>query len=142
MTVKWYQNVEGVDGAVFKDPRRANSIFWGEGKWKNFILPLLPLERRTFVEIGCSAGLFLKLAMDAGFTNVIGIDADPDSLFLISETLFDFSLVAVDGIDKILRGTLIAPIPMASAVPVPASVWLFGSGLLGLIGIARRKKAA
>ena len=26
-----------------------------------------------------------------------------------------------------------------SAVPVPAAVWLFGSGLLGLIGLARRK---
>jgi len=26
-------------------------------------------------------------------------------------------------------------------VPVPAAVWLFGSGLLGLVGIARRKKA-
>ena len=29
-----------------------------------------------------------------------------------------------------------------SVVPVPAGVWLFGSGLLGLVGIARRKKAA
>lgn len=28
---------------------------------------------------------------------------------------------------------------MAPAVPVPAAVWLFGSGLLGLIGVARRK---
>jgi hypothetical protein len=28
-----------------------------------------------------------------------------------------------------------------SAVPVPAAVWLFGSGLLGLIGVARRKKS-
>jgi len=27
-----------------------------------------------------------------------------------------------------------------SAVPVPAAVWLFGSGLLGLVGVARRKK--
>ena len=26
-------------------------------------------------------------------------------------------------------------------VPVPAAVWLFGSGLIGLIGIARRKRA-
>lgn len=27
-------------------------------------------------------------------------------------------------------------------IPVPAAVWLFGSGLLGLVGIARRKKSA
>lgn len=31
--------------------------------------------------------------------------------------------------------------PAVSAVPVPAAVWLFGSGLLGLVGIARRKRA-
>ena len=30
----------------------------------------------------------------------------------------------------------------APQVPVPAAVWLFGSGLLGLVGVARRKKAA
>ena len=29
-----------------------------------------------------------------------------------------------------------------SAVPVPAAIWLFGSGLLGLVGMAGRKKAA
>jgi len=29
-----------------------------------------------------------------------------------------------------------------SAVPVPAAVWLLGSGLLGLVGIAGRKKVA
>jgi len=27
-----------------------------------------------------------------------------------------------------------------AAIPVPAAVWLFGSGLLGLIGVARRRK--
>ncbi len=32
---------------------------------------------------------------------------------------------------------LVAPSP----VPVPAAVWLFGSGLIGLAGMARRKKA-
>jgi len=30
---------------------------------------------------------------------------------------------------------------IASAVPLPSAVWLFGSGLIGLIGFAKRKKA-
>lgn len=32
--------------------------------------------------------------------------------------------------------------PGPAAVPIPAAVWLFGSGLLGLVGIARRRKAS
>ncbi len=35
------------------------------------------------------------------------------------------------------NGTLSTP----SAVPVPAAVWLFGSGLLGLMGVGRRRAA-
>ena len=31
--------------------------------------------------------------------------------------------------------------PVGPPIPIPAAVWLFGSGLLGLVGIARRKKA-
>jgi len=34
-----------------------------------------------------------------------------------------------------------AQLELVSSVPVPAAVWLFGSGLIGLIGVARRKKA-
>ena len=37
-----------------------------------------------------------------------------------------------------LEGTISGELP--SAVPIPAAVWLFSSGLIGLIGIARRKK--
>jgi hypothetical protein len=41
-----------------------------------------------------------------------------------------------------LTGTDFAFLIDTTAIPIPAAVWLFGSGLLGLIGIARRKKAA
>jgi hypothetical protein len=34
-----------------------------------------------------------------------------------------------------------ASLSRISAVPVPAAVWLFGSGLIGLLGMAKRKKA-
>lgn len=44
-----------------------------------------------------------------------------------------FTLVTVSG--EMLRVTSMSP----SAVPVPAAAWLFGSGLIGLIGVARRK---
>jgi len=30
---------------------------------------------------------------------------------------------------------------LVQAVPVPAAVWLFGSGLIGLVGLARRKRS-
>lgn len=71
---RWYQNVS-VEGAVYEGPERERSRFWNEGKWDNFVAPLLPTERRTFLDIGCNAGLMLKLARDAGFTKAIGIEA-------------------------------------------------------------------
>jgi hypothetical protein len=33
-------------------------------------------------------------------------------------------------------------VTLPAIVPVPAAVWLFGSGLLGLVAVARRKKSA
>jgi len=72
--MSWYQNIDGIKGAVFKDPNRKNSKYWNEGKWNNFIKPLLPKKRGTFIEIGCNAGLFLKMATNAGFKKVIGIE--------------------------------------------------------------------
>ena len=39
------------------------------------------------------------------------------------------------------EGNNVGPTAELTAVPVPPAVWLFGSGLLGMVGIARRKKA-
>lgn len=49
------------------------------------------------------------------------------------------STSATVGFDFVRDGAIYAF--QLQAVPVPAAVWLFGSGLLGLIGIAKRKKA-
>ena len=56
--------------------------------------------------------------------------------------LFRCSTGSVEGNDcQITNGNDFAPFSHdATVVPVPAAVWLFGSGLLGMVGIARRKK--
>ena len=59
---------------------------------------------------------YLFIAGEPGITNVNSILFSPDDLIQLSSF-------------------------QVEAVPVPASIWLFGSGLLGLVGVARRKKA-
>ncbi len=49
-------------------------------------------------------------------------------------------LANLAGVNSVFPGVGTA-LYRVSAVPVPAAVWLFGSGLLGLVGVARRKKA-
>jgi len=62
----------------------------------------------------------------------------------LSET--DFEIFYVEEFDTqgntIFMATGIVNSVSASPVPVPAAFWLFGSGLLGLTGIAIRKKTA
>ena len=48
---------------------------------------------------------------------------------------------AFPGFQPFFTGSLEKVADHPSAVPVPAAVWLMGSGLLGLIGVARRRKS-
>lgn len=48
----------------------------------------------------------------------------------------------LDGEFNVIAGFIDSTGDAASVVPVPAAVWLFGSGLLGLVGVARRKQVA
>ncbi len=56
--------------------------------------------------------------------------------------LFNMSSGAQNGSFKTITGSYGWAVQSGdiSAVPVPAAVWLFGSGLLGLVGVARRKR--
>jgi len=62
-------------------------------------------------------------------------DPDPWVLNSIDNDILRLQRTGTDG-----NGSLkLSGVP---AIPVPAAVWLFGSGLLGLVGIARRKSRA
>ena len=57
--------------------------------------------------------------------------------------------IALDGDNNGIPGTAMTAGPFTGfspffdvAVPIPAAAWLFGSGLLGLVGVARRRRKA
>lgn len=68
-----------------------------------------------------------------------GVDCATGDSFVL-----DYSAVVPDGgfAGVAYQLHLTGTVGGSSAVPVPAAVWLFGSGLLGLVGVARRRKAA
>ena len=80
--MKYHQNIalNGEDMPAEYTSRKGSSFF-NEGKWENFIKLFLPDDPtdRTFVEIGCNVGLYLKLATEYGFRNVVGVEADANN---------------------------------------------------------------
>ncbi len=71
---------------------------------------------------------------EISYTTTLGSDVDGGLSLLFKADCGASAGCTVDAfIDNVNIDTAV--------VPVPAAVWLFGSGLLGLIGIARRKKA-
>ena len=51
-----------------------------------------------------------------------------------------FATAPFPGSRPVFIGSTADDFPISGAVPVPAAVWLMGSGLVGLIGVARRKR--
>ncbi|MCF6203014.1 MAG: hypothetical protein L3J59_04980 [Methylococcaceae bacterium] len=56
-------------------------------------------------------------------------------------TEIEFVVSGVQNMDSVIDNINASGSGSVSAVPVPAAVWLFGSGLVGLIGISKKKKA-
>jgi len=121
MMRRWYQTVD-IEGAVFEDVNRKYSKFWNEGKWYTFIEPLLPqYHRGTFIEIGCNAGLFLKMARNKGFKRVIGVEGNnrifPQALKYRESVNGDYELVnQMVGLDLDLHALPIADVVLMSNV--------------------------
>ena len=72
------------------------------------------------------AGPWNSSSIDGDGDGVMGIKMNPGGPFGGFEANFNLNGIT----------------PQVSAVPVPAAAWLLGSGLLGLAGVARRKKVS
>ena len=78
---KTYQYIEGTE-MTDRDKVELESKFWNKGKWENFVAPFLPedCKEQVLVDMGCNAGIFLKLAKEKGFDRVIGVDSDEEAV--------------------------------------------------------------
>jgi len=92
-----------------------------------------------FLSSGSLETIELYDSSNTMFSSVVALN--PGGFFgLVSDTAID-RVVIRNGIftgggrDRFFIDNL-----AVNAVPVPAAVWLFGSGLVGLMGMARRKK--
>ena len=87
-----------------------------------------------------SANATVDMLDDLGYFNILAIaDAiDGNPATGTGDLIGSVQFVLLDGESNLISG-FVDSFGSAEAVPVPAAVWLFGSGLIGLIGIARRK---
>ncbi len=69
---------------------------------------------------------------------IYDLASDPSSVDQEIVTL----VVAASGVTVRNQDRGSALVRTVSPVPVPAAAWLFGTGILGLIGVARRRKSA
>lgn len=76
--------------------------------------------------------------------SITGVAGDTVNSYAIGSTLNpssgEYFAAHIAGFDT-TNGVTSAQFAGSTPVPVPAAVWLFGSGLLGLVGVARRKRS-
>jgi len=68
-------------------------------------------------------------------SNTVSISRFMDS----NDNALDYNLGCITPGSQNIAGSGNCSMAIVSTVPVPAAAWLFGSGLLGLIGVSRRK---
>ncbi|TCK17584.1 putative secreted protein [Thiogranum longum] len=79
-----------------------------------------------------------RLSLSGGALTELNYGGNAGSSSLTSVLL---NVDAIDDSFNFVNATWTGITLTPTAVPVPAAVWLFGSGLLGLVGVARRKAA-
>jgi hypothetical protein len=127
-----------------------------DAEWVFNITDILALGASTTIEIvngGEDSKVFWNVGDEAGYASV-----GAGAVFLGTILATDYIMVGAGASNSSDCGGLYSATSYVSigagaqvggtscitppnAVPLPAAAWLFGSGLIGLVGLARRKKA-
>jgi len=116
-TNSWFQNGAPDAVGLYENSVLLDSLSY-EGD-------LPPLTEGTILSIGDNN------------TDITSISRIPNGLDS-NDNFSDFQLGCITPGSANITGTGDCSIPQVSAVPVPAAAWLFASGMIGLVGFARR----
>lgn len=114
---------------------------WSDQFSQSTILDLAPNDfANPFYEVTIGAGCYVGAWTGGDYTSTAECHATIDPIVRLDQAAFD----AKYGANSFLLSDYYSLqfSTNVNAVPVPAAVWLFGSGLLGLVSLVRRKKAA
>jgi len=136
-------NLNSINGAASAINRQANSLNTASGEVYSGTNG--GINSTATVSIGqpgyYNVGVWGDTMGNRGFNMAADVDSSVGFYQVtLSEVDFESPVVTYMG-DWNLSSDGALTYGDVSAVPVPAAVWLFGSGLVGLVGIARRKKA-
>jgi hypothetical protein len=100
-------------------------------------------ELTSWVEVTVDDTYALEIVEADYFVIKTGVSlvGTTDNVFVfLNNAALDWAYISLT-FDGITLPDIYAISSVTSVVPVPAAVWLFGSALLGLVGVARRKNA-
>jgi hypothetical protein len=117
-TTTFFGNVNAAGGA--SGPLTSTAIGWGVGAGASAPNSFVGPDFANGGDVGTAQNLYILATYGNG--NDANVYASTNTI-----TLSNAGVLTVSG--------------TTPAVPLPAAVWLFGSGLLGLVGVGRRKAA-
>jgi len=139
--VQWISNnswIEGSGSGMGTAPGNPPSVTFGNKGTTLLTGTSANLGTFTYTPPGDNIYLKYNLALDANLVNSIGTGALTSLYFTAADDqvgyLFNAKSYAQNHPEFIITADVGAP------VPIPAAVWLFGSGLAAMAGLARRNR--
>jgi hypothetical protein len=126
------------DGSVEINLTATGTVFAGN----SFGFYMDTINGTFYSDTSLNGDLFDHMLAYQGTGDEITVGNNAPGVWSANEYILAWEDLPVGSSDKDYNDmVLIVESVNPAVVPVPAAVWLFGSGLLGLVGVARRKKA-